>query len=134
MEENKNDITQEITEQSDAITQQVAEQADTTPGGDWSEALKNDSDAEQLDQAIQAKPMSEENYEDDQDEKQSLIKKVKASFWWTIIRTVIALVIIAIGVYLILYLVARAAKYETISAMLQSMFIELELMWQRVLY
>ena len=123
MEENKNDIMQEN-----------AAQPDATQGGDWSEALKNDSDSEQIDQFLQAQKTDEEAYEDVQDEKQSLLKKVKASFWWTVIRTVIALVIIAVGVYLILYLVARAAKYETISAMLQSMFIELELMWQRVLY
>ena len=134
MEENKNDITQEATEQSDNIIQDATEQADATPGGDWSEAMNNDSNTDQVDQFLQAQSVSEDEYEGDQDEKQSLFKKVKASFWWTIIRTVIALVIIAVGVYLILYLVARAAKYETISAMLQSMFIELELMWQRVLY
>jgi len=134
MEENKNDITQEATEQSDNIIQDATEQADATPGGDWSEAMNNDSNTDQVDQFLQAQSINEEEYEDDQDEKQSLFKKVKASFWWTVIRTVIALVIIAVGVYLILYLVARAAKYETISAMLHSMFIELELMWQRVLY
>jgi len=31
-------------------------------------------------------------------------------------------------------LVARAAKYETIGAMLESMFVELRLMWQRIIY
>jgi len=51
-----------------------------------------------------------------------------------IIKIVAAILIISVGTFLILYIVARAAKFESIGAMLQSMFIELELMWQRVIY
>jgi len=61
-------------------------------------------------------------------------KKKKRSLAITILRIVISLIIIAGGIYLILFLVARAAKYDTIAAMLNSMFIELELMWQRIIY
>jgi len=92
------------------------------------------TEAAELDFSLPTQPMDEKTIDNIQDEKESLTKKVKASFWWTVIRTLIALIIIAVGIYLILYLVARAAKYETISAMLQSMFIELELMWQRIIY
>jgi len=52
----------------------------------------------------------------------------------TIIRIVVSVIIIVLGVYLILYLVMRAAKYDSIQAMLQRMFVELELMWQRIRY
>ena len=48
------------------------------------------------------------------------------------LRTIIALVVIAVGIYLILYFIAMAAKYDTIPAMLQSMGVELSLMWQRI--
>ena len=105
---------------------------DTPQSDDVSEPLQ--SKEAEFDYFLEAQPMDEKTYEDIHEEKESLVKKVKASFWWTIIRTLIALIIIAVGVYLVLYLVARAAKYETISAMLQSMYIELQLMWQRVLY
>ena len=106
----------------------------TNDWSDWADALNKNSNTESVDQVLQTQPPNEEVYDEEQDEKQSLFKRVRGSFWWTVIRTVLAIIIIAVGTYLILYLVARAAKYETISAMLQSMFIELELMWQRILY
>jgi len=61
-------------------------------------------------------------------------KKKRSGFAVTLIRIIISLLLIAGGIYLILFLVARAAKYDSIQAMLQSMFIELELMWQRIIY
>ena len=64
----------------------------------------------------------------------SFTKRFRGSLLWSILRLLICIVIIAIGVFVILYIIARAAKYDSISSMLQSMFIELELMWQRVLY
>jgi len=64
----------------------------------------------------------------------SEVKKKKSSLLMLLIRTVIALAVIAVGIYIILYLVARAAKYDSIAAMLDSMFVELGLMWQRIIY
>jgi uncharacterized protein HemX len=50
----------------------------------------------------------------------------------SLLRILIALIIIAGGIYLILFLVAYFAKYESIPAMLASMRVELDLMWQRI--
>ena len=61
-------------------------------------------------------------------------KKKKRRPIVTLLRIVLSLVLIAVGIFLILWLVARAAKYDSIPAMLQRMFVELELMWQRILY
>ena len=60
--------------------------------------------------------------------------KRKRSLILTLVRIVVSVVIIAIGIYIILWLVARAAKYVSIEAMLQHMWVELQLMWQRILY
>ena len=64
--------------------------------------------------------------------KPSKKRKRKKHIGMTLLRLIIALFVIAVGVYLILYIVAYAAKYETIGAMLESMNIELSLMWQRI--
>jgi len=61
-------------------------------------------------------------------------KRKKRKPIMTLLRVVISLVLIAIGIFLILFLVARAAKYDSIPAMLQRMIVELELMWQRIIY
>jgi len=121
--ENNNNIMQENTTNTNVMQ-----------GSDWADALSKNNDTEQVDQALQTQLTDEETHDEEQDEKKSLSKKFKESFWWTLIRIVIALIIIAVGTYLILYLVARAAKYDTIAAMLSSMLVELELMWQRILY
>ena len=68
------------------------------------------------------------------DDERSFSKRFRGSFLWSIIRFLICIVIIAVGVFFILYIIARAAKYDSISSMLQNMLIELELMWQRVIY
>jgi flagellar basal body-associated protein FliL len=60
-------------------------------------------------------------------------KKKKRGPLWTLLRILIALVLIAVGTALILYIVALAAKYESVAAMLRSMLVELELMWQRIM-
>jgi len=59
-------------------------------------------------------------------------RKRKRHIGITLLRLVIALVVIAVGIYLILYIVAYAARYESIGAMLEHMNIELSLMWQRI--
>jgi hypothetical protein len=50
----------------------------------------------------------------------------------SLLRVLLALIIIAGGIYLILFVVAWLAKYDSIAAMLESMRIELDLMWQRI--
>jgi uncharacterized membrane protein len=50
----------------------------------------------------------------------------------SLLRILIALIIIAGGIYLILFAVAYFAKYDSIAAMLESMRVELDLMWQRI--
>lgn len=49
------------------------------------------------------------------------------------LRIIISVVVIALGIYLILYLVARAAMYDSIGSMLQHMFNELSIMVERIL-
>lgn len=50
-----------------------------------------------------------------------------------LIRILITLVIIALGIFLILFLVAKAGRFDSIGSMLQHMWVELSLMWQRIL-
>jgi len=76
--------------------------------------------------------LSDEHTQADKPEKKENEKKRRILI--LIIKIVVVILLIAIGTFLILFIVARAAKYETIGAMLQSMLIELELMWQRVIY
>jgi flagellar basal body-associated protein FliL len=59
--------------------------------------------------------------------------KKKKSGAATILRVIISLIIIILGVILILFLVARAAKYENIAEMLNHMFVEMDLMWKRIM-
>ncbi len=49
-----------------------------------------------------------------------------------LIRILVVVAIIVVGVFLILWIVSRAAKYEIIGAMLDHMFGELDLMWKRI--
>jgi len=58
--------------------------------------------------------------------------KARKTVLATLFRVIISLIVIVIGVYLVLYVVSVAARFESISAMLQSMRIELDLMWQRI--
>jgi len=50
----------------------------------------------------------------------------------SLLRILLALVVIAGGIFLILFVVAYLAKYDSIPAMLESMRVELSLMWQRI--
>ena len=59
--------------------------------------------------------------------------KRKGGILWGILRVVIILVIIAVGVYVILWAVARAGKYDSIRTMLDQMYVDLELMWSRII-
>lgn len=49
-----------------------------------------------------------------------------------IVRLIIILAVIALGTFLILWVVMRAGKYESIRQMLDQMFIDLDLMWKRI--
>ena len=60
-------------------------------------------------------------------------KKNKEPGHKTLLRVIISILIVAVGIYLILFLVARAAMYDSIGSMLQHMFVELSVMWQRIL-
>ncbi len=50
----------------------------------------------------------------------------------TLIRVAIILAVIALGIFLILFIVAKASRYDSIGSMLEHMFTELWLMWQRI--
>ena len=67
---------------------------------------------------------------DDTKKKQRTKKKENAAK--AIIRIIITIVIIILGIFLILWAVAKAAKYETIGNMLVHMWGELDLMWKRI--
>jgi hypothetical protein len=59
-------------------------------------------------------------------------KKDKEGAHKTLIRVIISIMVIVVGVFLILFFVAKAAKYDSIGAMLENMSTELSLMWQRI--
>jgi len=97
--------------------------------------MDNNQTPEQIDNMPEIKPtlmqtIALENQQDGKAKK----KKKKRRPVSALLRIVISLIIIAAGIYLILFLVARAAKYDSIPAMLQRMIVELELMWQRIIY
>lgn len=50
----------------------------------------------------------------------------------TLLRILISLVVLALGVYLILFVVAKAGRFDSIGSMLQHMSVEVSLMWQRI--
>ena len=59
-------------------------------------------------------------------------KRKKQSAGIAILRTVLVLLIIAVGVFGVLYIVAKASAHESLGAMLRHMQQELSLMWQRI--
>lgn len=60
-------------------------------------------------------------------------KRGKEPLYKTVLRVVISIVLLAIGVFIILLLVAKAARFDSIASMLQHMSVELSLMWQRII-
>ena len=90
-----------------------------------------------VDETTPAEPMPEKKDDaaalrDDFVRSSKRRKRHKRSPLWSLLKLIIALVVIAVGIFAILYIVAIAAKYDTIRAMLDSMMVELELMWQRI--
>lgn len=59
-------------------------------------------------------------------------KKGKEAAGKTLIRILITLLIIAVGIFLVLLLVAKAGRFDSIGSMLQHMFTEMSVMWQRI--
>lgn len=59
-------------------------------------------------------------------------KKTREGAHWTLVRILVAILILALGIFLILFFVAKASHFDSIGSMLQHMFIELGLMWQRI--
>ena len=49
-----------------------------------------------------------------------------------LIRVLITIVVIIVGVFLILWLIAKAANYNTVADMVNVMLGELDLMWTRI--
>lgn len=89
---------------------------------------------EQMTQDTTFKGMVPELQEELQQENQPQKKKAKGkeTLHKTLIRVIIALVILAVGIFLVLFLVAKASHFDSIGSMLQHMFVELSLMWQRI--
>lgn len=50
----------------------------------------------------------------------------------TLLKVIIAIVVIVVGIYLILFFVAKAAKYDSIGSMLEHMGTHMGLMWERI--
>jgi hypothetical protein len=80
------------------------------------------------------KPHAKEQEGDSSDAKKNPTgkRKRKRHPVKSLLRILIALVVIAAGIFLILFAVAYFAKYDSIPAMLESMRAELALMWQRI--
>ncbi|MDL2253850.1 hypothetical protein LJC49_07245 [Ruminococcaceae bacterium OttesenSCG-928-I18] len=83
---------------------------------------------------------SEGGYEGDtympstaQTKEETAKKKNKEPVRKTVLRIVISLLVIALGIFLILFFVAKASLYDSIGSMLSHMFGELNLMWERII-
>jgi len=136
MDETNNEIIKESVNNNEAILDNN-ELSGSDRGGVLNDVQNNNASPPDrndepipLHSILQQKPQNDQYHYDER----SFTKRFQGSFLWSVIRFLICIIIIAVGVYVILYIIARAAKYDSISSMLQSMFIELELMWQRVIY
>jgi len=91
------------------------------------------SSPEQVDNSTDAFPSLQELVDkNDTTDIEAPKNKKNRSLLLTIVRIVVSIIVIVIGVYLILWLVSRAAKYETISEMLGHMWEHLQIMWERI--
>lgn len=70
-----------------------------------------------------------------QEKEPKRAKKARNRESWgkTLLRVLASLLVIVLGVWLVLYLVARAAAYPTVLAMLADMWAALQLAWQRII-
>lgn len=59
------------------------------------------------------------------------VRKEHTKFW--LLRLIIGILIIVVGVWLVLWIIARASLYSSIGDMLQHMFQHMDIMWKRVL-
>ena len=115
MTDNPNNNPEEVVEQPVPVEAQVEPQPEA-----------------QAEQTAEVQPKPNESESAVAKEKPKGKKKQKRHPIRSLLRILIALIIIAGGIYLILFLVAYFAKYESIPAMLASMRVELDLMWQRI--
>lgn len=60
-------------------------------------------------------------------------RRGKESGLKTFLRILITLAVIALGIFLILFVVAKAGRFDSIGSMLRHMGVELSLMWQRII-
>ena len=109
--------------------QQTQVEAQAAPPPEAQAAAQPETPAEQ---AAEAQPKPKEDEASAAKKEPKGKKKQKRHPIRSLLRILIALIIIAGGIYLILFLVAYFAKYESIPAMLASMRVELDLMWQRI--
>jgi len=143
MDEIKNDMMPEESTTQDEVTN-IEQSAQDQPLGEGADVQADEQagdgadtqDGSQAEEGadVQEDAQAEEDADNQADGDAITEKKKKGSLLWSIIRILISIVVIAVGVFIILYLVARYAKYDSISSMLQSMWIELGLMWQRIIY
>jgi len=119
MTDTTNNNPEEVAEQASQVEVQPEAQAEPQP----------ETPAEQTAE-VQPKPKEDESSAAKKEPKGK--RKRKRHPIRSLLRILIALIIIAGGIYLILFLVAYFAKYESIPAMLASMRVELDLMWQRI--
>jgi len=91
--------------------------------------MENDRIPENDQEMIEA---SEEQISKNMSEKDKKRDKKKKEGHKTLIRVIIAIVIIVVGIFLILFFVAKAAKYDSIGSMLEHMGTHMGLMWERI--
>ncbi len=99
---------------------QIATDTTVSPS---SQALSKDLEVEQV------KQVELEQVEAEQAPEKPRKKRDKK----TVLRVIIALVIITVGIFLILFLVAKAARFDSVGSMLEHMGTELSVMWQRII-
>lgn len=88
----------------------------------------NQAEVAQQNTAAETQPEKEETAKRSDRQKQ----KNKEAGGKTLLRVIISIVVIVVGIFLILFFVAKAAKYDSIGSMLNDMSIDLGLMWERI--
>lgn len=74
----------------------------------------------------------EENDETAVAAEEKKAKRNKESVGKVVLRVVISIAIIVVCIIIVLLIVAKASHYDSVGSMLNHMFGELQLMWQRI--
>jgi len=91
--------------------------------------MENNNEVQAAETNDESTVVEEEVITEEEEEEE---KKDKEPFKKTLIRVIISILIIAVGIFLVLWIVSLAAQYDSISDMLRDMSNEVNLMIRRI--